>query len=199
MTFTFRRTKATQLLSALLLTLPIQASAGISIAACFSGNTSIPKGQILVKPYVDNLCIVVGSISYGATIPIEIEEGGKPSRPGSPAFSELSIHKSVDASTPPLLLEMLTRNKYDTLKIDFYDTNQNFESPVIYMQLLLKNVYISSINTQVDLDGSLVNKENVSFKFEEIETKAFVFDEKTGGTKEGSKSCWSIIKATTCK
>lgn len=90
----------------------------------------------------------------------------------TPSFSEVSIHKYIDQTSPKLFLEACT-GKAKKVIIDFCETSDNLQT---YMQFTLTDAIISSYALGGDSDDK--PRERITLNYAQIEQKFTPYDSK---------------------
>jgi type VI secretion system secreted protein Hcp len=118
-----------------------------------TGNSSILEGAIQVFSY-----------SFGGSNPSSMGTSAGDSRSGKPNFSDLSIMKALDATSPYFFEKMCKCAAIPELSLKYFKNIENQNT--LYIEYKLTNVYVSSQQQS----GSEENPtESLSFNFDKIE------------------------------
>ena len=101
------------------------------------------KGQTTAQGFEGQ--IEVSSFSHSVARPLALATGSTGAEVGPPALSEITLTKSTDASSAPLLKASLVGEPVATGRISFTRTDR--EVLFAYLWLDLANVWITSIAT----------------------------------------------------
>ena len=89
--------------------------------------------------------IEAGSFSHSVARPLGLATGSTEAEVGPPTLSEITLTKTIDASSVPLLRAFLVGEPFGTGRISFTRTDR--EVLFAYLWLDLANVWITSIAT----------------------------------------------------
>ena len=139
-------------------------------------------GESLIEPHKEEIEVL--SFSMGAMQPVS----GTPSSAGgattaSVRFSEISVAKYVDKSTPKLYKFCSAGNHINTITFSFHRAAAD-GSTVKYMEVVLTNTIISNIST-AGSGGEDVLVENISLNFGAIQI-TYVEQARKEGSEEGN-------------
>jgi type VI secretion system secreted protein Hcp len=117
--------------------------------------------------------INVMSISFGAFVP---QSSGSVISSGKPQYSDISIMKSMDKSTLPILMHLLT-GKPITDGTLYFQITGGVNKPLTYLKINFKNIIITSYNLSASSERPT---ESISFKVQQMDFEYTVF--KSDGT-----------------
>lgn len=125
----------------------------VIVASGITGNSSILANAIQIFSY-----------SFGGSNPGAMGTGANDSRSGKPNFSDLTIMKALDATSPYFMEKMTKCVAIPTLSLKYFKNINNQNE--LYIEYLLTNVYVSSLQQS----GSEENPtESISFNFDQID------------------------------
>lgn len=121
--------------------------------------------------------VVLDSVQWGVSRAISPPVGSGGDREGSlPAFSELTLSKRVDSSSPALFLNAVGGSgPIGTVTLELVDTGTR----AVFYRLTLSNVMVSS-QSHSGAAGGDVPHESVSLNFTKIKIEYFKMDAKGG-------------------
>ncbi len=127
-------------------------------------NAVLKADEIKGSSTVEKDAIEVFSYSFGAAIHHSHGTGAADSRSGKPDFSDMSIMKALDATSPYFLEKMVKCDPIKTMSLKYFkninDTN------TLYIEYKLTNAFVTSMQQS----GSTENPtESVSFCYDKIE------------------------------
>ncbi len=118
--------------------------------------------------------IEISSFSWGVTNSSAGAQGSGETRSGKPVFSDLTVSKHVDPTSPKLVENCCNNKAFDEAELGYM--KQMEDQNLLYFKIILKKVFVRSLH----LSGGNENPtESLSVYYEEIE---FAYNpEKPGG------------------
>lgn len=128
--------------------------------------------------------IPVDSVSWGTGRGISTVAGGHNREPSTPSFSEVSISRSTDISSPELFQQACKGSSLGTATLSWANTGGTDKGVQVYQEIVLGNPIISSYSQS---SGGDRPSESFSINFDSFKFKYNAFDgAKETGTAEKS-------------
>lgn len=143
------------------------------------------KGNSTIEGYADT--IILDSMSNGVSLPLTTDMANTERAMGRPSFSEISVSKSIDQSTPALYSACAAGTKLGDVTIHVGRNESGKFMPLL--KYTLNNTMVSSINTGVSGGGA----DNLSLSYSKIAieyTQQGVTGDKAGTASFG----WDLAK-----
>jgi type VI secretion system secreted protein Hcp len=143
------------------------------------------QGDVTVEGQKDTIEVLSlsGNIQESATG----SPAGSRGRRGLPIFSDLTIQKRLDKSSPALFLALVKGQLFNSATITFlHETGDGF---VKFFTITLGNVSLTKFATDDSESNVFVGHEQINLSYEKIQLK----DELTG-----QSACWNISTASSC-
>lgn len=137
--------------------------------------------------------IVAQSIQWGQGT--SVSPSSKGFLASKPSFSDISITKELDKSSPKLMQASAVGNKYRDVIISFTRSNSapgGSSTEFVYLKIELKDVLITSLSTSHATGGGSVPNESVSLVFGAIKT-TFTPQKSDGTADTAVVGQWNII------
>jgi type VI secretion system secreted protein Hcp len=148
----------------------------VIVAEGIKGNSSILADAIQIFSY-----------SFGASTPSSMGTGANDSRSGKPNFSDLTVMKALDATSPYFMEKMTKCVAIPTLSLKYFKNINNQNE--LYIEYKLTNVYVSSLQQ----GGASENPtETVSFNFDQIDFSYYKEKTTNDGVELEATKCYNI-------
>lgn len=148
----------------------------VLIAEGITGNSSILANAIQIF-----------SCTFGALNPGAMGTGANDSRSGKPNFTNLTISKALDATSPYFLEKMTKCAAIPTVTVKYFKNINNQNE--LYIEYKLTNAYVASIFH----GGADENpQENVSFNFDQIDFSYYKEKATNDGVELEATKCYNV-------
>jgi type VI secretion system secreted protein Hcp len=133
--------------------------------------------------------ITIDSLQFGVGRAISIVGGGADRDTSNPSFSEITVSKSMDISSPDIFAEAIAGKAADKAELHFIQTAGTQEKPQVFLKLTLISPLVSSYSMS---SGGERPSESLSINFTKIEYQydSFSGDKVTTGTPKK----WDLVK-----
>lgn len=119
------------------------------------------RGDATAAGFVEHIEAV--SVGHGVSRAFSASTGGGAPAPSPPDFTDISVIKGLDRSSPQLLIEATSNTPIPEVTIYFVTET---DTPQVYYEIRLEGAFISSVNHAFQNDGTPF--ENVTFVFAKI-------------------------------
>lgn len=130
--------------------------------------------------------IEVMSLSNNILNPVKISPGGGGGA-GKAVFSDMTIHKRFDTSSPALFLAIVTGKHFPNAVLTFIQNSTG--SLLAVFEITLTDVVVSKIETDAAEKNVLAGQEQIDLNFTKIQLK----DDVTG-----QQACFNLLTNSTC-
>lgn len=135
--------------------------------------------------------IQVDSLQFGVGRAISISSGGADRDTSNPSFSEITVSKSMDISSPDIFAESIAGKAAEQAEIHFVQTSGTDAKGQVFLKLTLIKPLLSGYSMS---SGGERPSESLSINFTKIEYQydSFSGDKVTTGTPKK----WDLVKNT---
>jgi type VI secretion system secreted protein Hcp len=149
------------------------------------------KGDSTVASHTD--WITIDSLEFGVGRAITASGGGADRETSNPAFSEVSLTKSMDKASVDLMMQAICGKSLGKATIHFIQTGGADAKGQEYLEIILGDAIVSSYGASSSGDRP---GESFSINFDGFQMKYNTFSE--GGTvKAGELKGWNLMKNET--
>ena len=133
--------------------------------------------------------VQVDSLQFGVGRAISISSGGADRDTSNPSFSEITVSKSMDISSPDIFAEAIAGKAPDKAEIHFVQTAGTDAKPQVFLKLTLLKPLVSSYSMS---SGGERPTESLSINFTKIE---YQYDSYSGDkVTTGTPKKWDLVK-----
>jgi len=133
--------------------------------------------------------IQVDSLQLGVGRAISVQSGGADRDTSNPSFSEITVAKSMDISSPDIFAEAIAGKASDKAEIHFVQTSGTDTKGQVFLKLTLMEPLVSSYSMS---SGGERPTESVSINFTKIE---YQYDSYSGKkVTTGTPKKWDLVK-----
>lgn len=133
--------------------------------------------------------VQVDSLQFGVGRAISVSSGGADRDTSNPSFSEITVTKSMDISSPDIFAEAVAGSAPDKAEIHFVQTAGTSSKPQVFLKLTLMKPLVSSYSMS---SGGERPTESLSINYTKIE---YQYDSYSGDkVTTGTPKKWDLIK-----
>ena len=141
------------------------------------------KGDVTLEGQADTIEV----ISLSGSVQEQPASATSSREASLPVFSDLSIVKRLDRSSPALFLALAKRQLFSNAILNFFrETGSGFTKT---FKITLTNVTVTKFGPAASENNVVASTEQISLKYQKIQLKDVL---------SGQTACWNIPSATSC-